>query len=80
MSSKRFAYPILRRIDIEILNPRFERIHRAIEVEIKQGLRRLEIAGKEGNDEMLDSLIDDECDEVEELLGIGFVAGQSFIN
>jgi hypothetical protein len=79
--SRRFrASVVLRQIDIEISNSAIERIHRAIEAEIDRGSKRLENAAKKGNPDMLDSLIDDECEEIEELLGIAFVAGQSFIN
>jgi hypothetical protein len=79
--SRRFrASTVLRLIDIETSNSALERIHRAIEGEIDRGSRRLEAAERKGNPDMLDSLIDDECEEVEELLGIASVAGQSFIN
>lgn len=67
-------------MDIQISNSPLERIHRALEAEIDRGVRRIERAEKNGDPEYLDSVIDDECDEVEELLGIGFVAGQSFVN
>ena len=67
-------------VRIEATNPTFERIHNAIEIEIARGLKRLEKAEKSGNADALEALVDDECDQVEELLGIAFVSAQVFIS
>jgi hypothetical protein len=57
-----------------------DRIHHALEAEIARGERRLQKAEQEGNRETYEWLVDDECDQVEELLGIAFVAAQPFVN
>ena len=56
-----------------------DRLHRAIEVEIFRGSQRLAKAQEDGNADGFESLVDDECDDVEELLGMAFAACQSFV-
>jgi hypothetical protein len=58
----------------------FGRVHKAIEKEIARGQQRFEKLRRSGNVEALESIGDDECDQIEELLGIAFVACQAFIN
>ena len=55
-----------------------DRLHAAIEHEIAEASHRVERAKVRGDD-YLDSVIDDECDRIEELLGLAFVVGQVFI-
>lgn len=70
----------LRLLHLDVTDDALERIHHALEAEIARGERRLQKAEREGNREIYDWLVDDECDQVEELLGIAFVAGQPYIN
>lgn len=56
-----------------------ERLHRVIESEISASLRRLEEASKTENSDFLEFATDEECQSTEELLGLAFVAAQSFI-
>ena len=80
-SSIKETIPRFRRFElvrIEATNPTFERIHDAIE--IARCLKRLEKAEKSGNADALEALVDDKCDQVEELLGIAFVSAQMFIS
>jgi len=57
-----------------------ERLHSPIQREIAASSRRIDKAKATGNDEYLDAVVDDECDRIEELLGIAFVAAQTFIS
>ncbi|HEX2996536.1 MAG TPA: hypothetical protein VHP14_17045 [Anaerolineales bacterium] len=74
------AYWSLRLLHLDAMGDGLERIHHALEAEIAHGERRLETAEREGRGETCHFLVDDECHEVEELLGIAFVAAQPFIN
>jgi len=67
-------------LHLDMSSDALERIHHALETEIARGERRLERAEREGTGETYDWLVDDECDQVEELLGMAFVAAQPFIN
>lgn len=55
-----------------------ERLHAAIERDIAASRRRINRA-RANEEEYLDAVIDDECDHVEEMVGIAFVAAQAFI-
>ena len=55
-----------------------DRLHAPIEHEIAEASRLVERA-KLGGEDCLDTVIDDECDRVEELLGLAFVAAQVFM-
>lgn len=57
-----------------------ERLHRAIEYEIAASSKRIRRAVSSGNEDFIDAITDEECLAVEELLGLAFVAAQSFIN
>jgi hypothetical protein len=56
-----------------------ERLHAAIEREIGASSRRMDRAKAKGDEEYLDAIVDEECDHIEELLGIAFVTAQTFI-
>jgi hypothetical protein len=56
-----------------------ERIHRALEKEIARGSRRLD-ASRGAMPEVYHSMVDEESEQTEELLGIAFVACQSYIS
>jgi hypothetical protein len=56
-----------------------ERLHRAIEFEIEACSRRIDEAAADGDKDFIETVIDEECDQTEELLGLAFVAAQSFI-
>lgn len=70
----------LRLVDYEVDPHWLDRVHKAIEKEIARGTRRLEKLEQSGNPQYLDSVADEECEQIEELLGVAFVACQSFIN
>jgi hypothetical protein len=56
-----------------------ERLHRSIESEIADSIKRIDRAGA-GNDDYAEAVSEEECLAIEELLGLAFVAAQSFIN
>jgi hypothetical protein len=56
-----------------------ESLHRAIEMEIGKRDKSVSRALKSGNRDFADAITDEECGRVEELLGLAFVAAQSFI-
>lgn len=70
----------LRLVAYETETAWLERILKAIEKEIAVGARRLEKMQSSGNSHAAEAFTDDECDQIEEMLGIAFVACQSFIN
>jgi hypothetical protein len=55
------------------------RLHFAIEHEIAAALERITNAERGRDQNYLDAMTDDECEHVEELMGLAFVAAQSFI-
>lgn len=57
-----------------------ERLHRAIESEITESIKRIADAGASSNDDFAEAVVEEECLAIEELLGLAFVAAQSFIN
>jgi hypothetical protein len=70
----------LRLLAIKGQSDTLERLHRAIEYEIAASSRRIRRASASGNEDFIDAITDEECLAVEELLGLAFVAAQSFIN
>src|SRR5208337_1103699 len=56
-----------------------EGLHHAIELEIAKRVKRIDEAHASGNQEFDDAVTNDECSQIEELLGLAFVAAQSFI-
>src|ERR1035441_9402851 len=66
-------------VRIEVNSPVLDRLHKAIEDEIAESYRLLAETELTDDSDGLDALIDDECDQTEELLGMAFVAGQSFM-
>jgi hypothetical protein len=56
-----------------------DRLHRAIEKEITSASKRIESAARTGDSDYADGVTDDECELVEQLLGLAFVAGQTFM-
>ncbi len=56
-----------------------DHLHRPIEQEIAAAFERIELAARNGEDEYRDAVTDDECALVEELLGLAFVAAQTFM-
>lgn len=56
-----------------------ERLHAAVEREIVLASPRIKQAARSGDQWYLDAVTDDECDRIEELLGLAFVAAQTFI-
>lgn len=69
----------LRLMHLESTNDSLQRVHKALETEIGRGAWMLEKM-RDRNPEACELLVDDECDQVEDMLGIAFVACQSFIN
>ena len=59
--------------------PTLENPHAVIEQEIAASATRIEDASSRVDTRFLEAEIDDECDPVEELLGLAFVAAQSFV-
>src|SRR5260370_32718145 len=56
-----------------------DRLHAGIEEEIRAAAQRTCDAEARCDPEYLDAVTDDECNRVEELLGLAFVAAQMFI-
>jgi hypothetical protein len=56
-----------------------EHLHRVIEGEIARHIRAIERAHASGAQDLADAITDDECGQIEEVLGLAFVAAQSFI-
>jgi hypothetical protein len=78
--SKEFhARVALQLMNIAVRGETLERLHRAIEGEIAESLRRMEEASTSGDGDFIEVAIDEECQAVEELLGLAFVTAQSFI-
>lgn len=57
-----------------------DRLHHTIEREITKSFKAVEKAKTAKNQDYLDAIIDDECDQIEQLLGLAFVAAQVFVN
>jgi hypothetical protein len=55
-----------------------DRLHAAVEQEIAAASQRVDQA-HDGSDEYVDAVTDDECDRIEDLLGLAFVACQSYM-
>jgi len=70
---------LLRLVHLTVETDAIERLHAAIERQIGASSRRIDRAKASGNHEYLDAIVDDECDHIEELLGLAFVAAQTFI-
>lgn len=70
---------LLRLIRLSAKTDAIERLHAAIEREIAASSRRIDKAKAKGDEEYLNAIVDDECDHIEELLGMAFVAAQTFI-
>jgi hypothetical protein len=56
-----------------------ERLHAAIQREVASSARCIDEAAASGDTDFSIGVIDDECDHVEELLGLAFVVAQTFI-
>jgi hypothetical protein len=56
-----------------------ERLHGAIEKEITAAIRRIDRAAKSGNPDYQDVVADEESNFIEELLGLAFVAMQTYL-
>lgn len=69
---------ILTLIRLHLADRTLERLHHAIEAEIASGIQSL-LEAADSEAEGTDALIDDESEKVEELLGLAFIAAQSFI-
>ncbi len=70
----------LRLLAIKGRGETLERLHRSIESEIAESIKRIDDAGTSNNDDFAEAVAEEECLAVEELLGLAFVAAQSFIN
>jgi hypothetical protein len=70
---------LLRLVQLTGETDAIERLHAAIQRQIAASSRRIDRAKASGDDEYLDAIVDDECDHIEELLGMAFVAAQTFI-
>jgi len=80
-SSKEYrAYIALRLMEIKTRGETLERLHQAIETEITASLITMQKSAASENDDFIESITEEECLAIEELLGLAFVAAQSFIN
>lgn len=70
----------LRLLAIKGRGETLERLHRSIESEITESIKRIDEAGASSNDDFSEAVAEEECLAIEELLGLAFVAAQSFIN
>jgi hypothetical protein len=70
----------LRVVSLEVNAGWLERIHRAIEKEIERGVTRLKVSEGTMPDDYHAIIEDEESEQTEELLGIAFVACQSYMN
>jgi hypothetical protein len=57
-----------------------ERLHRAIEFEIAAASKRIRKVSKSVDSDFIESVTEEETLAIEEFLGLGFVAAQSFMN
>jgi len=55
-----------------------DHLHTAIEAEIAAGSQRIDDAQRR-KDNFIDAVTDEECERIEDLLGLAFVAGQTFL-
>jgi hypothetical protein len=69
----------LRLLEFEIGTDWLERILRALEKEISRGWRHFEQLGKSGNADDLQYRFAEDGEQVEEMLGVAFVACQTFV-
>jgi hypothetical protein len=69
----------LRLVRIAATSETLDHLHSPIEQEIAAASQRIEEATRKVEDEYRDAVIDDECARVEELLGLAFVAAQTFM-
>jgi hypothetical protein len=79
MTKESRARIALRLMAIKGQSETLERLHRAIEFEITASSKRIRRAAASGNEDLIESITIEECLAVEELLGLAFVAAQSFI-
>jgi hypothetical protein len=70
---------LLRLVRLTANTDAVEQLHAAIEREIAVSSRRIDRARAKRDEEYLGVVVDDECDHIEELLGMAFVAAQTFI-
>ena len=70
---------LLRLIEIYATTTVVERLHTPVEREIAASGRRIDKAKGSGNDEYYQAVVDEECEHIEELLGLAFVTAQTFI-
>lgn len=76
--------PILIRAQISLIRraaktEALARLHAPIEKEVRSSNRRVAKAQASRDQEHVEAAVDDECERVEELLGLAFVAAQSFV-
>src|ERR1700689_3773879 len=69
---------LLRMVQFGVEDPSLDRMHRAIERELRTISKQFQKAA-EANVEDHDAMIDEGCERIEELLGMAFAVAQSFI-
>jgi hypothetical protein len=70
---------LLRILQLKVEDPSLERMHHAIERELRAVSKQFRKGMSEANQERRDAVIDEGCERIEELLGMAFVVAQSFI-
>jgi hypothetical protein len=70
---------LLHLISVAVRGESLERLHHAIESEISACSNRIDDVAASGDEDCLEFATDEECEATEQLLGLAFVAAQSFI-
>jgi hypothetical protein len=70
---------LLRMVQLGVEDPSLDRMHHAIERELRTVSKQFRKAAAIANLEYHDAVIDEGCERIEELLGMAFVVAQSFI-
>jgi hypothetical protein len=70
---------LLRMVQLGVEDPSLDRMHHAIERELRTVSKQFRKAGAKASLEYQEALIDEGCERIEELLGMAFVVAQSFI-
>ncbi len=70
---------LLRLLKYAVESETVDHLHVAMEKEIAMSSQRIERAIGSGDDSYIEAVTDDECDQIEEFLGISFVVAQTFI-
>ena len=71
--------PCLQLVELAVDDQTLDKLFSVIQEGIVSSSRRIKSASQSGGELFLEAVTDDECDSIEQLLGLAFVVGQTFI-